>query len=296
MRIDWSPLDAALERHRPVLWWRDDDATEPSPALDRLLALAASVGAPVTLAAIPARVEVALARRLEEETSVAVAVHGWAHRNHAPEGEKTAEFGAHRPLAARMEEAKRGLRRVTDLFGGNALPVFVPPWNRLGADMPEALAAAGYRGLSVYGERAPHTAPLPRFDAHLDPVDWRGTRSAVDPAGFVGRLCDLVRSPVDRSGALLSLTSGGTPQRGGREGGFSISRDVPDGETPPHPGPLPPASGREREKTGAPIGLMTHHLAHDEAVWTLVETVVGRLTDRGARWAALPDFLTDPAA
>lgn len=231
MRVDWSPLDAALERPAPVLWWRDDDAVAPTPALDRLLALADSVGAPLTLATIPARTTDALAARLAA-TPTRAAVHGWAHASHAPGGEKNAEFGPHRSLAMRMAEAERGLRVVVQTFGAQALPVFIPPWNRLAPDMPDALAGAGYRGLSVHGERTPRTTPLPRFDAHLDPIDWRGTRSAVDPAGFVARIC-----------ALLEDT--------------------------------------------APIGLMTHHLAHDPAIWALVEAVVERMTARGARWTSL---------
>lgn len=236
MRIDWSPLDAAMAGRAPVLWWRDDDAVAPTPALDRLIALTEEVGAPLTLAAIPARVTGALAERVARADGVAVAVHGWAHESHAPEGEKNAEFGAHRPLPARMAEAERGLRVIGEAFGPRALPVFIPPWNRMAPDMPEALAQAGYRGLSVHGNRLPGSAPLPRIDAHLDPVDWRGTRSAVDPAALVARVCALLRED-------------------------------------------------------APIGLMTHHLAHDEAVWALVAGLARRLTARGARWAALGDLL-----
>jgi len=236
MRIDLSPLDAALERRAPVLWWRDDDAVATTPALDRLLALAESVEAPLVLASIPAYVTAGLARRLESARSVAVAVHGWTHESHAPEGEKNAEFGAHRPLADRIAEAERGLGVIGEMFGKRALPVFIPPWNRIASDMPEALVGAGFRGLSVYGERESRRDPLPRFDAHLDPIDWRGSRSAVDGAGFVARICDLMESD-------------------------------------------------------APIGLMTHHLVHDEAIWELMEAVVGRMTARGARWVSLGDLI-----
>lgn len=239
MRLDWSPLDAAMERRAPILWWRDDDAVETTPALDRLLTLAASVDAPLTLASIPARTTERLARRVRDETSLTVAVHGWAHESHAAEGEKNAEFGAQRPLAVRMEEAGRGLRVIEDRFGDHALPVFIPPWNRIAPDMPEALAQSRFRGLSVYGEREPHHTPLPRFDAHLDPIDWRGTRSAVDPAGFIAHIVDLMESD-------------------------------------------------------APIGLMTHHLVHDDAIWDLVEAVVTHLTRRGARWVSLGDLIELP--
>ena len=36
----------------PVLWWRDDDAREPTPALERLLDLSRRHDAPLTVAAV----------------------------------------------------------------------------------------------------------------------------------------------------------------------------------------------------------------------------------------------------
>ena len=241
MRIDWSPLDAALERRAPVLWWRDDDVTEPTPALDRLIALTSKIGAPLTLAAIPARVSPALAERIAGDKSVSVAVHGWAHANHAPASEKKAEFRAHRPLPHRRAEVERGLATIIDLFGAQALPVFIPPWNRIAPDMPETLAQGGYRALSVYGEREPVAGPLPRLDAHIDPIEWRGSRSAVDPVELIAHLCALMEND-------------------------------------------------------APIGLMTHHLVHDEAVWELIERVAKRITAQGGRWVSLGSLIeaTDP--
>lgn len=239
MRLDWRRLDAAMEGRAPVFWWRDDDATEASPALERLLSLTGDMGAPLTLAAIPARVTPSLAERVAKSPGVTVAVHGWSHRSHAPDGEKNGEFGAHRPLAARMVEAERGLSIIMETFGARALPVFIPPWNRLAPDMPAALAGAGYRGVSIYGTRWPEARPLPRLDAHLDPIDWRGTRSAVDPQGFIDRIAELLAE-------------------------------------------------------NAPIGLMTHHLAHDAAIWELVETVARHLTARGARWGALEALMPRP--
>jgi len=41
---------------------------------------------------------------------------------------------------------------------------------------------------------------------------------------------------------------------------------------------------------------MTHHLAHDDAIWALVEAVVARVTARGARWATLPALIDEPRA
>jgi hypothetical protein len=100
----WAALAAELSRWRgdgrlPTFWWRDDDATRPSRSLDRLLTIAAGLRAPVALAVIPAAAEAVLAERLDD-ARVAVLQHGYAHANHAPDGEKKAELGHHRPLAA----------------------------------------------------------------------------------------------------------------------------------------------------------------------------------------------------
>ena len=96
-----ATLDAAAARAGTVgFWWRDDDAVAATPALERLLDLMATRDAPLLLAAIPAGAEPSLGRRLADAENVHLAVHGLAHANHAPAGEKPAEFGAHRPLAA----------------------------------------------------------------------------------------------------------------------------------------------------------------------------------------------------
>ena len=102
-------LDAAA-RERPVpFFWRDDDAVTATRALDRLIGLAEAHAVPLLLAAIPAGLEPALGRRIEGAGGVSVAIHGLAHRNHAPAGEKPAEFGAHRPLEALRADAAAGL-------------------------------------------------------------------------------------------------------------------------------------------------------------------------------------------
>ncbi len=158
------------------LWWRDDDATKPAAALDRLLDLAGTAGVPVCLAIIPADANAALAGRLGETApDLAVAVHGWGHRNHAPEGEKKAEFGPHRPIDEMAAEAARGLARTVALFGDRALAVFVPPWNRIAPGLIPRLPAAGFTGLSGRGTPKSSTpvTGITVADIHSDMVDWR---------------------------------------------------------------------------------------------------------------------------
>ncbi len=234
---DWSALDAALEKHQPTLWWRDDDAIADTPALHKLMDLAESVGAPLTLAVIPGNLTDSLASAIKDR-NVTTAVHGWTHSNHAPQSEKKAEFRAHRPATVLMAEAERGKTILEDAFGEQSLPLFIPPWNRMAEDLP--LAKCGYQGVSIFGQRQINDENgLIRFDAHIDPIDWRGSRSALTKNTIENLLIDLLN-------------------------------------------------------TEAPIGIMTHHLVHDEAIWTLCSELVKRLTTKGAKWISARDFLTRP--
>src|SRR5882762_9167952 len=77
----WRSLDAELDLWAAQgriarLWLRDDDAVEPSPALDRLLAVCNGHGVPLLLAIIPAGAGLALAQRLAGEANVLPCQHG----------------------------------------------------------------------------------------------------------------------------------------------------------------------------------------------------------------------------
>ena len=240
-RPDWSPLDDALQRAADegsaiAFWWRDDDAVAHTPALDRLLALAAGLRVPLVLAPIPARVEPSLAARLSDEPWVGVTVHGLRHANHAPPGKAKTEFGPNRLLAALKADADAGLRAAQAQFGARLNPIFVPPWNRIAPALVAALPALGYCGLSGFGDRAAReaTAGLTQVNTHLDPIAWRSGRSLTDPDALVAKLAHSIDSRLYGAN---------------------------------HP---------------EPIGVLTHHLAHDEAVWTLCEALLERLAARPA--------------
>ncbi len=195
MSIDWSPLtrELALWRDEGLtlpLWWRDDDATAPTPALERLTALSDASGLPVHLAVIPAQATPALAREIARQEGLIPLVHGWQHMSHANSGDKKAEFPATRPLQDRIDDARRGIARMTDLLGTPPAPIFVPPWNRISADMIAALPDLGFAALSTFGARpARFAAPgLQQINTHLDPIFWRGTRSLVPPAQLIDQL------------------------------------------------------------------------------------------------------------
>ncbi len=181
--MSWDALASELEAWQrsgrsASLWWRDDDAGAPSSALARLIDLAAENGVPVCLAAVPAESGTEFVDLVEPHPPIMVAVHGLAHRNHAPPGARKAEFGAHRPLPDMIGEIEAASAKIAGLFGSRALPVFVPPWNRLAPALVTHLPGAGLRGLSTLKARASaEPAPgLRQVNAHVDVIDWRGTR------------------------------------------------------------------------------------------------------------------------
>jgi hypothetical protein len=190
-------LDAwAVADRTATLWWRDDDATTVTPALERLLGQARAGGIPVTLAVIPATADAGLAARLANEPLVTVVQHGFAHANHAAPGAKKAELCDGRPLSEMATELARGLSYLTAIFGSRWQPVLVPPWNRIAESLLPGLAPLGFRGLSTYGARA-NRFVLPsilQVNTHVDPIDWRGTRKFLGATATLALLIEHLRA------------------------------------------------------------------------------------------------------
>lgn len=182
---NWRALETELDRwaeagREATLWWRDDDASDDDPALARLLELANEHNVPLGVATVPALLTGDAARRLREARHAFVLQHGHAHVNHASPTEKKAEFGTGRPVDVMCAELTAGRRKLVDALP--ALPVLVPPWNRLAPALVGYLSEIGLHGLSTYGPRR-SSSPAPgliQVNTHVDLIDWRGTR------GFVG--------------------------------------------------------------------------------------------------------------
>lgn len=195
--MDWDALAAELDAwaaagRTATLWWRDDDASAPTPALDRLLALADGAGVPLALAVIPMASGPALAERLAAAPQTTVLQHGIAHANRARPGERKCELSAARPADETLAALAAAGTRLAGLFGARARPVLVPPWNRLAAELVPRLPQAGVAGLSTFGpreSRAPADG-LVQANTHVDPVDWRGTRGFLGEAAALGMLVE----------------------------------------------------------------------------------------------------------
>ncbi|WP_159952501.1 polysaccharide deacetylase family protein [Rhizobium sp. 18065] len=201
-----DPLIEELDRRADLgdplhLWLRDDDAVEPSAPLDCLLQLTNRHRVPVLLAVIPAFTGAELQQRLALEMAVEVAVHGWAHVNHAGAGEKSRELGLHRPLATVLDELARAREHLASLYQTRFLPMLVPPWNRIDSEIIDKLGGLGLEALSVYGPEK--SGPLTMLNTHVDIMDWRGTRGA-RPLGAV--IADLVAMSRTHKGPVGLLT------------------------------------------------------------------------------------------
>ncbi|MBB4299693.1 hypothetical protein GGI55_004311 [Rhizobium leguminosarum] len=187
----WEPLHRELDRWQAAgraarFWLRDDDAIEPTPDLETLLALAGESQVPLMLAVIPGLTGEALAARLAEDAGVTVAVHGWSHTNHAGPERKKQELGGERPADVVLGELREGFQRLERLYPARFQPVLVPPWNRIDAALIPALPGLGFAALSVYGRAK--GGPMPLLNTHVDIIDWHGTRGGRSEAELVAEL------------------------------------------------------------------------------------------------------------
>lgn len=199
-------LDALERRSEPVrFWWRDDDAGRAHPRLDRLLGLARTLELPLALAVVPAWLEPAVAAAILATPEAAVLQHGWAHADHARPGERKIELGGAADRAELAACLREGSRRLVEAFGRRALPVLVPPWNRIAPDVVGMLPGLGFRVLSVWdeGDLGPMPAGLARLDVHVDPIDWRRGRRWMGLAAFARLLADRIAA-ADRPIGLVT--------------------------------------------------------------------------------------------
>jgi len=199
----WRPLVMELDSwatsgQTVTLWWRDDDAVDVTPALERLRALSEKLAVPVALAVIPVLATPALAAYVGGWPLAEVLQHGYDHRNHSDAGKK-AELSANRPVEGMIGEVLEGGAHITHLFGRRALPVLVPPWNRISAALAAALPGFGYRGLSGFHSNRTNAEGLCEVNAHIDVVNWRGKEFAGERAAIESAVRHLRSRRLDNS-------------------------------------------------------------------------------------------------
>lgn len=193
-----AQLDAFAERGLTArFWWRDDDAVDPTPALDRLLALANRYRIEVGIAAIPRMASDKLAERLADEPLAVVLQHGWQHANHQRKdlGEKAAELGSRRERDEALDELRRGRERLETLFGDRFAAVLVPPWNRICDELADAARDRGYAALSTFGGLRADD-PF-RLQTHVDMIRWKRGRDFIGWQAAAERMEGELRARLD---------------------------------------------------------------------------------------------------
>jgi hypothetical protein len=210
----WGAFEEEVARwrdagHEACLWWRDDDAVDVGPALERLLEIHRATAAPLALAVVPAQATAALAARLADEGMIDVLQHGYAHVNHALPTEKKIELGLQRPAMLILGDLGTGWMALERLFGAKALPVLVPPWNRIAPPLVPTLPEIGFRGLSTFGAR-PRPEPvrgLRQVNTHVDLIDWRGGRGFVGTASALDSLVRALEAARKRDREPIGILS-----------------------------------------------------------------------------------------
>ena len=190
IRFELDAWQAAGKRAR--LWLRDDDAVEPTPALERWISLCRAHHAPLLLAVIPAGAGEALAARLASEPLIHPCQHGYAHQNHALPGERAQELGLQRGMAAALDELQRGRAKLLDLFGKTLRPVLVPPWNRIAPELVPELPGLGFEALSCFGWKDIGSG-IRQIHSHVDLIDWKATRRCRDHAWLARETAEALR-------------------------------------------------------------------------------------------------------
>lgn len=208
----WQPLHDELDRWRDrgltaELWLRDDDAFQPSPLLDQLIALTAEFGIPVALAIVPKDAKPALAERIAQETHIHPVVHGWSHTNHAPPWQKKQELGLHRPRTVVLNDLKAGLARLYEHYGERLVPMLVPPWNRIDFELLDELPALGFRALSAFGNKPQSRPGLAVFNAQVDIVNWNAGNACQDHAWLVATLVNELAAARAAGGRPVGILS-----------------------------------------------------------------------------------------
>jgi hypothetical protein len=201
---------------------------------------------PLLLAAIPEASDESLGRAVRAFGLATGAVHGFAHRNNAPKGEKTCELDCHRDIATVLGELREGRTKLLGLFAGRLSGLLVPPWNRIHDEVAARVHAAGFLGISAHGWLvAPPPHLLATVNAHIDIIHWSG--------GGRGRSPEWVANE-------LAVNLGEARLRGWRA-----------------------------------IGILTHHLAHDEAAWSVLADIFTFARSHEIGWVAADDLIGDPA-
>lgn len=173
-----------------MLWWRDDDAVEDTPALQQLFSLVLKYDVPLSLAVIPDLLHNSLVEAVKKQPIVKTMQHGVRHENLAPETAKKQELSSNASLQVLTEDIALGFEKMSAEFAEQFVPVMVPPWNRIDESVIAQLSSIGFLGLSCFTARA-----RPEVDdnvwlvnTHIDIINWKNNKEFAGSENVISQL------------------------------------------------------------------------------------------------------------
>ncbi|QIG52184.1 glycosyltransferase [Nordella sp. HKS 07] len=191
---------------RPRIFIRDDDADIDHPSLRSLIGMSHWLSVPLLLATIPERCDRSLARTLGMTELVTGAVHGYSHRNYAPEGNDASELGSDRPVDVVLNELAKGRDILLDVFGGRVSKLLVPPWNQISDAVADGSESLGFEGLSTHGWTRMDEA-IPRINTHVDLVDWWTNRQVLGRTQIETHIADELDTARELGSSYIGLVT-----------------------------------------------------------------------------------------
>ncbi len=173
-----------------MLWWRDDDAVEDTPALQQLFSLVSKYDVPLSLAVVPDLLQSSLVEAVKKQPVVKTMQHGVRHENLAPKTDKKQELSRNANLDELTREIAQGFEKMSAEFADQFIPVMVPPWNRIDEPVVEQLGSIGFLGLSCFSART-----RPEVDenvwlvnTHIDIINWKNQKEFAGAENVIEQL------------------------------------------------------------------------------------------------------------
>ena len=155
------------------VWWRDDDVFEATEELNKLIQFSEKNGVPVHLSVIPKNLTDNAIDLLKSQNKVTILQHGYSHTNYAKVGEPLNEYGMNRALDDMLNDIRYGFYKLSEVFGEQFVPIFVPPWGHIAQPVLEQLHEIGFVGISLIGNNNKTYSSLKNMNTHIDIHSWK---------------------------------------------------------------------------------------------------------------------------